>query len=365
MEPRNVFISHSEQDGLIARALAAELRALHLTTWTYEEDGVAGISYLTQIHAAIEECQAFVLLASPKSVNAHQVIREVERAYEREKVIIPARIGMSHQEFIASNPILTMACGTTVTLVAEEGQLSEVAQRIASAVRVSTSLVEEPRAQPSESKPVEPLPSVAKGPENVPLTPAPSARPEMVAQAPRVLATMPQIPEPSGERTKAPDEVSAVSISVAPAWLWPSIWVAVVGQVIWASAVAYDLIASAVFETKFLKEGLFSHNIAPGLPLVVLACGLVLSRLLIRFRRSGDARQIEGPTNLLLMVTAVFIIATHTFLATAFLPDMTMVTWIDIPGRSPYFLLFNIVCLALAWNGLSVVRRDARAQSTA
>ena len=86
MEPRDVFISYTEQDGLTARALAAELRALRLTTWTYEEDGVVGaFSYLTQINAALESCRAFVLLASPNSVNAHQVIREVEQAHEPKK----------------------------------------------------------------------------------------------------------------------------------------------------------------------------------------------------------------------------------------------------------------------------------------
>ena len=140
MEPRDVFISYTEQDGLTARALAAELRKLHLTTWTYEEDGVVGVSYLTQINAAIESCRAFVLLASPNSVNAHQVIREVEQAHEREKVIIPARVGMSHQQFIASNPILRMACGTAVTLAAEEGKLATVAERIASGLRSSEPL---------------------------------------------------------------------------------------------------------------------------------------------------------------------------------------------------------------------------------
>jgi hypothetical protein len=134
MQPRDVFISYTEQDGVTARALAAELRALHLTTWTYEEDGVVGISYLTQINAAIESCRAFVLLASPQSVNAHQVISEVEQAHEREKVIIPTRVGLSHQEFIESNPILRMACGTAVTLAAEDGKLAEVAKRIAAAV---------------------------------------------------------------------------------------------------------------------------------------------------------------------------------------------------------------------------------------
>ena len=158
MEPRDVFISYAEQDGLTARTLAAELRARRLTTWTYEEDGVAGTSYLTQINAAIESCRAFVLLASPNSVNAHQVIREVEQAHEREKVIIPTRFGMSHQAFIESNPILRMACGTAVTLAAEDGKLAEVAKRIAAAVPANTPAVSKHDERPLPASPSSPQP---------------------------------------------------------------------------------------------------------------------------------------------------------------------------------------------------------------
>jgi hypothetical protein len=79
-------------------------------------DGVAGISYLTQVNQAIENCRLFVLIASENSVRAHQVIREVEQAHEREKVIVPVRVGLTHQQFIASNPILRMASGTAVTM---------------------------------------------------------------------------------------------------------------------------------------------------------------------------------------------------------------------------------------------------------
>jgi hypothetical protein len=57
-----------------------------------------------------------VLIASENSVRAHQVIREVEQAHEREKVIVPVRVGLTRQQFIASNPILRMASGTAVTM---------------------------------------------------------------------------------------------------------------------------------------------------------------------------------------------------------------------------------------------------------
>jgi hypothetical protein len=41
---RDIFISYIEEDGAVARALASELRTLGQSTWTYEEDGVAGSS---------------------------------------------------------------------------------------------------------------------------------------------------------------------------------------------------------------------------------------------------------------------------------------------------------------------------------
>ena len=134
MDHGSFFISYVEEDGATARALAAELRALGYSTWTYEEDGVAGVSYLTQVSRAIESCRAFVLIASAQSTRAHQVISEVEQAHEREKMIIAVRLGLTHQEFVASNPILRMATGTAVTLPADKGTVAEVARRIAASV---------------------------------------------------------------------------------------------------------------------------------------------------------------------------------------------------------------------------------------
>src|SRR5215813_8912284 len=86
---RDIFISYVEEDGDTARALADALRAQGQSTWTYQQDGVPGISYLTQVNEAIEACRTFLLLASAGSVRAHQVIREVEQAHEREKPITP------------------------------------------------------------------------------------------------------------------------------------------------------------------------------------------------------------------------------------------------------------------------------------
>ena len=82
MEQRIVFISYVEEDGVLVKTLAQELRGLGHSTWIYEEDGLAGISYLEQVLDAIDGCQFFILVASEKSVRSRQVIREVEHAHE-------------------------------------------------------------------------------------------------------------------------------------------------------------------------------------------------------------------------------------------------------------------------------------------
>jgi hypothetical protein len=132
--PRDVFISHVEEDAAVAQALARELRGCGRSTWMYEEDGVPGVSYLTQIFQAIEECRVFVLVASPTSVHAHQVIREVEQAHERGMMIIPVRLGLTHQQYGDSEPILRVATGTAVTLQATPDNVPDLAQRIAAAM---------------------------------------------------------------------------------------------------------------------------------------------------------------------------------------------------------------------------------------
>lgn len=98
--------------------------------------GVPGISYLTQVFQAIDSCRAVVLIASATSVRA-QVIKEVEAAHERDKMLIAVRIGMSHQELTAANPILRMAIGTSVTLPLDQKNVAGTAQRIASASRLA------------------------------------------------------------------------------------------------------------------------------------------------------------------------------------------------------------------------------------
>jgi hypothetical protein len=131
----DIFISYTKEDGAMAGSLAKELRAQALSTWTYEEDGVPGISHLTQVYDAIEACRAFVLIASPKSVKSHEVITEVEAAHEGRKMIIPIRTALTHEQFKASHKILRMATGTAVSSSLDDRGAADIAKRIANALR--------------------------------------------------------------------------------------------------------------------------------------------------------------------------------------------------------------------------------------
>ena len=137
MEPRDAFISYVQEDTGFARRLADRLQALGYTTWTYEDDGLPGISYLSQVDEAIDACRVFILIASEHSIIAHQVIREVEQAHERQKMIVPVRLDITHPVFAAANPVLRMAVGTSVSLSASATDVARTAERLAVTINYS------------------------------------------------------------------------------------------------------------------------------------------------------------------------------------------------------------------------------------
>ena len=228
---RDIFISYIEEDGAMARALASELRSLGHTTWTYEEDGVAGISYLTQVHRAIESCRAFVLLASQKSVKAHQVIREVEQAHEAEKTIIAIRRDLTHQQFVASNPILKMATGTSVTLAAGEGNVGETAKRIVAALRFAEQQDEGTQGRESETVRVTPSSSATGSP---PVTPTKCDKDSPTnATHPDAVLSLRGAPIVGFKSIEQSNGISVEVRSIIAFWFWLSIAVGVLGQVCW------------------------------------------------------------------------------------------------------------------------------------
>ncbi|MGH7720229.1 MAG: toll/interleukin-1 receptor domain-containing protein, partial [Gemmatimonadaceae bacterium] len=95
---RDVFISHAEEDARIAGAIAAGLQSVGFTTWSYEDDSDVGFSYLSQIDQEIEETQVLLLIISRHSLDSDQVTKEMVRAHEARKPLLPVRHGLSHDE---------------------------------------------------------------------------------------------------------------------------------------------------------------------------------------------------------------------------------------------------------------------------
>lgn len=112
----DIFISHVEEDEVIALDIAAGLEAAGYSCWYYERDGLPGVRYLVQIDKAIEQAQAIVVVISRDSLSSSQVDSEVERAHESAKHFIPILHGIKHFEFQNRKPVWRMAMGTATSL---------------------------------------------------------------------------------------------------------------------------------------------------------------------------------------------------------------------------------------------------------
>src|SRR5688572_2206874 len=113
---KQIFISYVEEDGEVARAIAAGLEKAGYPTWYYERDSLAGANYLWQTGEAIEQARALLLLISPASIGSRQVTSEVVRAYECGKLFLPVLHGLSHAEFQKQQPVWRQAVGAAASV---------------------------------------------------------------------------------------------------------------------------------------------------------------------------------------------------------------------------------------------------------
>ena len=103
-----IFISHVNVDQDIAIKIAAGFEETGYTTWYYERDSVPGPSYIDQISDAIDNCQTMMVLFSPVSVIAPEVVKEIEQAYLQRKPIIPVLLNLEHKEVHAYKKLSQM-----------------------------------------------------------------------------------------------------------------------------------------------------------------------------------------------------------------------------------------------------------------
>lgn len=88
----DVFISYPNQDKATADAACAALEAAKIRCWIAPRDVPAGGDWAGAIVDAIDDCKAMVLIFSSSTNRSKQIHREVQRAFDREKPVVPFRI---------------------------------------------------------------------------------------------------------------------------------------------------------------------------------------------------------------------------------------------------------------------------------
>ena len=88
----DIFLSYSSEDKTVADAVCAGLEAQGIRCWIAPRDVAPGQDWAGTIVDAIEGCRVFVIILSSGSNRSSQVLREVERAVNAGKPVIPFRI---------------------------------------------------------------------------------------------------------------------------------------------------------------------------------------------------------------------------------------------------------------------------------
>ena len=95
------FISYSSQNKSSADAIKNLFAKNHIDTWMAPNDIPVGSKYAQVINRALKDCACLVLLLTNASQNSMWVAKEVERAINYKKVIIPIQLEelVLHEEF--------------------------------------------------------------------------------------------------------------------------------------------------------------------------------------------------------------------------------------------------------------------------
>jgi len=102
--PKKVFISYVQEDGAVAYEIAAGLETQGYSAWYYERDCPAGADYFEETHKAISDCEAMVIVISPRSLPSDQITREIVRAVESSKATFPLLLEVTHDDYAHRRP---------------------------------------------------------------------------------------------------------------------------------------------------------------------------------------------------------------------------------------------------------------------
>jgi len=128
----DVFISYPSSDKAVADAICSSLEQKGIRCWIAPRDVVPGREWAAAIVEAIAACRVMVLVVSQATVHSAHVAREVERATDREVVIVPfrvcdAKLSGSLEYFLQSRHWLD---AITPPVEAHIGRLCEVVSRL-------------------------------------------------------------------------------------------------------------------------------------------------------------------------------------------------------------------------------------------
>jgi len=85
----DAFISHSSKDKAVADKICEYLEQHDIKCWIAPRNVLGGMPYACEIFNGIDESQILLLILSENSNVSRHVEREIDRAFNKEKVIIP------------------------------------------------------------------------------------------------------------------------------------------------------------------------------------------------------------------------------------------------------------------------------------
>ena len=80
MQPKEVFLSHSNKDRKFASELVNVLRSHGIPVWYSRENIVGGQEWIDEIGTALNRCDWFIIILSPNSIKSMWVKRELNYA---------------------------------------------------------------------------------------------------------------------------------------------------------------------------------------------------------------------------------------------------------------------------------------------
>jgi hypothetical protein len=90
--PHDIFISHSTNDRAVAERVCSDLETQRFSCWIAPRDIDAGEAWDEAIIRALDNCRIVLLIFSGFSNESPQVKREIHRAIDKKKIVVPLRI---------------------------------------------------------------------------------------------------------------------------------------------------------------------------------------------------------------------------------------------------------------------------------